>query len=92
VRQRASPANRIVIDPGFGFGKSQEHNLELLRALGTLAATGYPVLAGLSRKSMLGGIAGPRRERARGGKRSRGVGAVARGAAIRQGARRARNC
>jgi dihydropteroate synthase len=37
---------RIALDPGFGFGKTLAHNLALLRALGTLAATGYPVVAG----------------------------------------------
>ena len=50
--------DRIAIDPGFGFGKSAAHNLTLLRGLATLAATGYPVLAGLSRKSTLGLITG----------------------------------
>jgi dihydropteroate synthase len=50
--------DRIVIDPGFGFGKSVAHNLELLRGLDAIAALGYPVLAGLSRKSMLGAITG----------------------------------
>lgn len=49
---------RIVIDPGFGFGKNLEHNLELLRRLHELTALGVPVLAGLSRKSMLGQITG----------------------------------
>jgi len=49
---------RIVIDPGFGFGKSVEHNLELLRHLRRFTEAGYPVLAGLSRKSMLGAITG----------------------------------
>lgn len=49
---------RIVIDPGFGFGKTLEHNLALLRELGQLAALGVTVLAGLSRKSMLGKITG----------------------------------
>jgi dihydropteroate synthase len=49
---------RIVVDPGFGFGKTLEHNLALLRELHSFAATGYPVLAGLSRKSMLGAITG----------------------------------
>jgi len=44
----------IVIDPGFGFGKTLEHNLELLRGLPDFVASGYPVLAGLSRKSMIG--------------------------------------
>lgn len=42
----------LVIDPGFGFGKTLEHNLELMRALKRFAADGYPVLMGVSRKSM----------------------------------------
>ena len=50
--------NRIVVDPGFGFGKALEHNLALLRELGKLAELGVPVLAGLSRKSMLGALTG----------------------------------
>jgi dihydropteroate synthase len=45
---------RLVIDPGFGFGKTVEHNLTLLRRLSELARDGLPVLVGLSRKSMLG--------------------------------------
>ncbi|WP_338088417.1 dihydropteroate synthase [Nitrincola alkalilacustris] len=49
---------KIVLDPGFGFGKSLHHNLYLLQQLQKLVALGYPVLAGLSRKSMLGGITG----------------------------------
>ena len=52
------PHERIVIDPGFGFGKTYEHNLELLRGFDALASIGYPVLAGLSRKAMLGKITG----------------------------------
>lgn len=50
--------NRIVIDPGFGFGKSLSHNLALLRELDKLAELGVPILAGLSRKSMLGALTG----------------------------------
>lgn len=50
--------NRIVIDPGFGFGKTLEHNLALLGELNGLAEFGVPVLAGLSRKSMLGALTG----------------------------------
>ena len=50
--------NRIVIDPGFGFGKTLAHNLTLLRELENLAKLGVPVLAGLSRKSMLGALTG----------------------------------
>jgi dihydropteroate synthase len=48
----------IAIDPGFGFGKTYEHNLALLKHLPSLAALGVPVLAGLSRKAMLGRITG----------------------------------
>ncbi len=47
-------AERLAVDPGFGFGKTLEHNLTLLRHLGELAVDGVPVLVGLSRKSMLG--------------------------------------
>ena len=49
---------RIVIDPGFGFGKSLVHNLALLRGLADFDELGVPLLAGLSRKSMLGAITG----------------------------------
>lgn len=49
---------RIVIDPGFGFGKSLEHNLALLSGLGEFQTLGVPLLAGLSRKSMLGTLTG----------------------------------
>jgi dihydropteroate synthase len=52
------PRERQLLDPGFGFGKTLAHNLQLLRGLDTLAATGYPLLAGLSRKSMIGKVLG----------------------------------
>ena len=48
------PAQRLVIDPGFGFGKTLEHNLELLRGLKKLQSLGAPILVGLSRKSLIG--------------------------------------
>ncbi|GAB4511030.1 MAG: dihydropteroate synthase [Sulfuricaulis sp.] len=48
------PASRLVIDPGFGFGKTLEHNIELLRGLKQLKTLDAPVLVGLSRKSMIG--------------------------------------
>jgi dihydropteroate synthase len=51
-------AERIVVDPGFGFGKTLEHNLALLRQLTVLKAIGRPLLVGLSRKSMLGLLTG----------------------------------
>ena len=50
--------NRIAVDPGFGFGKTLEHNIELLRRLGELVVPGLPLLVGLSRKSMLGLLTG----------------------------------
>jgi dihydropteroate synthase len=52
------PLERLIIDPGFGFGKSLEHNLSLLKNLHAFTLLGVPVLAGLSRKSMLGTITG----------------------------------
>ena len=51
-------AQRCWIDPGFGFGKSFEHNRRLFRNLSSLTGLGYPVLVGVSRKSMLGEITG----------------------------------
>jgi len=48
--------SRLLIDPGFGFGKSLAHNLVLLKNLERLAALGVPVLVGMSRKSMLGAL------------------------------------
>jgi len=52
------PARQIVIDPGFGFGKSLQHNIDLFHALPRLVATAYPVLVGISRKTMLGQLTG----------------------------------
>ena len=49
---------RIVLDPGFGFGKDMAHNYSMLKHLGRFAVDGLPVLAGLSRKSMLGAVTG----------------------------------
>ena len=51
-------AERIWIDPGIGFGKTLEHNLELLRRLGELRDLGRPILVGASRKSFIGKITG----------------------------------
>lgn len=49
---------QILIDPGFGFGKTLSHNIELLKNLNKLQSMGYPILAGLSRKSMIGHLLG----------------------------------
>jgi dihydropteroate synthase len=48
----------VVVDPGFGFGKTLSHNLALLAALGRLRSLGVPIMVGLSRKSMLGELTG----------------------------------
>lgn len=50
---RESRHDQIILDPGFGFGKTVDHNFRLLENLDDLVAAGYPVLAGLSRKSMI---------------------------------------
>ena len=50
--------DRIVLDPGFGFGKTPQHSLELIRALPRLCKVGFPLLAGLSRKALFGKIVG----------------------------------
>jgi len=50
------PRGRLIVDPGFGFGKTLEHNLDLLRRLDELTSLGAPLLVGTSRKSMLGQI------------------------------------
>jgi len=50
--------NRLVVDPGIGFGKRLEHNLALLAGLPALTALGWPVLIGVSRKSMFGALLG----------------------------------
>jgi dihydropteroate synthase len=74
--------NRIAVDPGFGFGKSLEHNIELLRRLDELVVPGLPLLVGMSRKSMLGLITGrPAHERVHAGIAAH-VLAVERGARI----------
>jgi dihydropteroate synthase len=58
AEQAGIQRNRVVIDPGFGFGKTLEHNLCMLKQLGSFASLGVPLLAGLSRKSMLGLLTG----------------------------------
>lgn len=57
-RQAGVGDERLLLDPGFGFGKSLEHNVTLLRHLAELAVDDLPLLAGLSRKSMLGELTG----------------------------------
>ncbi|HCH32037.1 MAG TPA: dihydropteroate synthase [Oceanospirillaceae bacterium] len=54
--QAGIAAHKILLDPGFGFGKSLAHNLQLLQQLQTLANRGLPLLVGMSRKSMIGNV------------------------------------
>ena len=74
-------SERIVLDPGFGFGKTLEHNVALFRGIAALASMGYPVLAGVSRKGMIGALTGRSLE-------ERGAGSVAAALlAVQNGAR-----
>jgi dihydropteroate synthase len=56
ARAAGIASDRLLLDPGFGFGKTLNHNLELLRRLDELSLEGRPLLAGISRKSMLGAV------------------------------------
>jgi dihydropteroate synthase len=58
LKQRGLPHNRIWIDPGIGFGKSVDHNLDLIAGLDSLSTLGYPVVVGASRKRFIGEISG----------------------------------
>jgi len=60
ARTAGIPADAIILDPGIGFGKTVAHNCRLLRRLDLLAALGYPVLVGVSRKGFIGELAGGR--------------------------------
>jgi dihydropteroate synthase len=58
AREAGVKKERIAIDPGIGFGKTTEHNLQILRRLGDLVALGHPVVVGASRKRFLGELTG----------------------------------
>ena len=58
LESRGVDPDRVVLDPGIGFGKTVGHNLDLLRAVGELTGLGRPVLIGVSRKSFLGRVVG----------------------------------
>jgi dihydropteroate synthase len=58
ARSAGIPEDRIVLDPGFGFGKSPQQNLELLARFSELSQLGFPLLAGTSRKSFIGRVTG----------------------------------
>ena len=57
-KENGVPAENIVLDPGFGFGKTLQQNIALFHALPDIVANGYPVLVGVSRKAMIGQLTG----------------------------------
>jgi dihydropteroate synthase len=56
--QQGIARERLLLDPGFGFGKSVVHNMQLLQGLPRLVSMGFPVVVGLSRKSIIGKLLG----------------------------------
>ena len=83
VLQAAGVAHeRLVVDPGIGFGKTQADNLRLLRSLDRLAALGVPVLVGVSRKSLIGQLTGRPVDQRLAGRIAGALAAAARGARI----------
>jgi dihydropteroate synthase len=83
MEQEGIARERMCIDPGFGFGKTLEHNLTLLRDTGNIVTDiGLPILAGLSRKSMIGAITGRSVEGRMAGSIAAALISVARGARI----------
>ena len=74
--------SRIILDPGFGFGKTRAHNVTLVKALPELVAAGFPILAGLSRKSLLGQFTGRLPEERLAASVAAAIIAVQKGAAI----------
>ncbi len=82
LRQAGVAADRIVLDPGFGFGKTAEHNYTLLRRLPQAVGRDYPSLLGLSRKSMIGAVTGRPASRRLGGSVAAALAGAMRGAHI----------
>lgn len=82
LRERGVAAARIVLDPGFGFGKALDHNYRLLRELQALRIEDYPFLLGMSRKSMIGQVTGRPADRRLGGSVAAALAGVVRGAEI----------
>ena len=80
--EQGIPHGDILVDPGFGFGKTLMHNLELLHGLGELEKLGCPLLVGLSRKSMLGTLTGREPEQRVAASVAAALLAVERGASI----------
>lgn len=82
LREAGVAASRIVLDPGFGFGKTVAHNYALLRELPQVMGTTYPGLVGVSRKSMIGAVTGRPASRRLGGSVAAALAAAVRGAHI----------
>ncbi len=82
LRSHGIDAERIVLDPGFGFGKTAEHNYTLLQNLAQLGGLDYPLLVGLSRKSMIGAVTGRPAQQRLGASIAAALVAVSRGARI----------
>ena len=82
LRQASVDWRRIVLDPGFGFGKTADQNYQLLRELSSLRASQYPLLTGLSRKSMIGAATGRSVTERLPGSIAGALACVARGASI----------
>ena len=82
LRDAGVSADRIVLDPGFGFGKTVAHNYTLLRQLAAVVGPDYPSLVGVSRKSMIGAVTGRPAGRRLGGSIAAALAAAARGAHI----------
>ncbi|MDY0308341.1 MAG: dihydropteroate synthase [Castellaniella sp.] len=82
LRQAGVAADRIVLDPGFGFGKTAAHNYTLLRQLPQVVGQEYPSLLGLSRKSMIGAVTGRPASRRLGGSVAAALAGAIRGAHI----------
>ena len=73
---------RISLDPGLGFGKTLEHNYQLLHGLAQLVQSGYPVVLGASRKSLIGGVTGKPVDQRLSGSIAAALAGVARGVAV----------
>jgi dihydropteroate synthase len=73
---------RISLDPGLGFGKTVEHNYQLLQGLEQLVQSGYPVVLGASRKSMIGSVTGKSVDQRLSGSIAAALAGVVRGAAV----------
>ncbi len=82
LEQLGVKSTRISLDPGLGFGKTLEHNYQLLQGLAQLAQSGYPIVLGASRKSMIGAVTGKPVDQRLSGSIAAALAGVARGAAV----------